>query len=91
MAPKTYLAVDFDENKTKRSTKGIQARNKLNYETFKSALYAEKTVEVENVSLRMRKNQMQTSKVSKVGLKNTFVKGEILEDGISIAPFKKCI
>lgn len=91
LAPKLYMAIDFEKDDVKLSSKGIQSRNMLKYDHFRQSLYNEETIEVENCSLRMRNHEMQTTKVKKIGLRNTFTKGKLLDDGITIVPFDKLI
>ena len=54
------MAIDRNSGENKRSSKGIQSRVQLTYENFKEAIYESKTLEGENISIRMHQNQMKT-------------------------------
>ena len=81
--PKSYYCIDFDSEKYKRSSKGVQHRIKLNYEEYKDVVYKSRRLEVENVGIRLRKNQMSTILQNKTGMRNVFIKSYVENDAIS--------
>lgn len=87
--PKAYYAIDFDTQEYKRSSKGVQHRIALSYEDFKSVVYENREMEVQNVSIRSFNNQMSTVKQKKTGLRNVFVKSFVENDCVTIKPFTK--
>ena len=87
--PKSYYCIDFDSEKYKRSSKGVQHRIKLNYEEYKDVVYKSRRLEVENVGIRLRKNQMSTILQNKTGMRNVFIKSYVENDAISVRPFNK--
>ena len=89
LGPKSYFALDFDSEKFKRSSKGVQHRTKLDYEDYKTVLYSGEKHKVQNTSIRLRNHQMQTMTTAKIGLSETFCKAFVCDDRITVKPFKK--
>ena len=89
--PKAYFAIDFESKAYKRSSKGVQSKNVLNYDDYRNVVYQNKEINVKNVSIRLYNNQMSTVEQSKIGLKNVFVKAFVATDNVTVTPFKKFI
>ena len=84
-----YLAIDRNSGAEKRSSKGIQNRVELTYSNFKDSIYEDKTLEGENISIRLHQNEMKTMVVKKTCLKNVFIKSYVGDDRITLTPFDK--
>ncbi len=86
-----YIAINRDSGEQKRSSKGIQNRVELTYTNFKQSVYEDKTLEGENISIRLHQNEMKTMVVKKTSLKNVFIKGHVGDDRVTVTPFRKFI
>ena len=90
LAPKTYFAIDFDDQKKfKRSSKGVQHSVLLTYDQYKDACYKNETVDVVNRVIRQTRGEMCTMACRKIALRNVFTKAYVAEDKITIRPFEK--
>ena len=89
--PKAYMAIDWESNKFKRSSKGVQHRVEMSYEDFKAVVYTSKILNIKNISIRSHRRQMSTIETNKVGLKNLFVKARVDQDCVTISPFERFI
>ena len=89
LTPKSYYAFDMDSDDFKRSSKGIQHRTKLSYETYYNVLYGDSRHEVENNVIRLGKNpgEMGSYIMRKVGITDFHIKNFVLEDRITTIPF----
>lgn len=91
LTPKSYYSFDMGSDKFKRSSKGIQHRTKLSYETYYNVLYGDLLHEVENNVIRIGKNpgEMGSYKMRKIGLTDFHVKNFVKEDRITTIPFSE--
>ena len=87
--PKSYYAIDHNNDKFKRSSKGVQHRIKLTYDEFKDVVYKSRRIEVENPGIRLKNGKMSTICQTKTGMRNVFVKSYVEKDCISLRPFDK--
>lgn len=85
--PKSYYATD---GKTvKSAAKGVQGKNDFTYDQYKSVLYQNTNVNVENRIFRPRDGGMSTIICKKIGLSGTFVKAHLLDDKITVRPHSR--
>lgn len=89
MNPKSYFAIDA--NSMKSAAKGVQQKDQFTYDQYKSVLYDDTPIVVENRIFRPLKGEMSTVKCKKIGLTNVFIKGKILNDKITVRPYPKHI
>ena len=89
ISPKTYYAINYDNNDVKRSSKGVQHSARLTYEDYKSALYESKVKTVQNISIRLHNKKMKTVNSNKRALNNVLFKAFVHDDKISVTPFEK--
>ena len=73
----------------KKGTKGIQSHIQLSYENFKNALYKNDQNQIKNSVIRLRNHEMVSEEALKVGLRDVYVKADVLSDRITVRPFKK--
>jgi len=89
LTAKSYLAYDEDEEKQKRSSKGIPHRINLEMEQYRSTLYnrCENRHMVEIRSLRLsRESKMARYTMMKAGLSDIFYKMRTADDAITCTP-----
>ena len=85
------MAIDWESEKFKRSSKGVQHRVELSYEDFKDVVYTSRVLEIINISIRSHRRQMSTIETNKVGLRNLFVKALVDQDCVTVRPFDRFI
>ena len=91
LCPKSYFAHEFENNLTKRSSKGIPARIELDGDLHRNTLY--NTISEPNrftfENLKLSKNKiMQRSSLDKKGLTDLYFKLCVGNDKISCSPLK---
>jgi hypothetical protein len=76
----------MESDKFKRSSKGIQHRTKLSYETYYNG---DSRHEMKNYVIRLEKNhgEMGSYKMRKVGITDFHILNFVLEDRITTIPF----
>ena len=89
MTSKSYLAYDEDEDKQKRSSKGIPHRINLRLEQYRNTLYngdpERHTVTMKSLRLS-REGKMARYTMQKKGLSDLFYKMRIADDAITCSP-----
>ena len=87
MNPKTYFAYTNDSDKYKRSSKGIQNRNLIDYKTYYDVLYNDATHDIVNNIMRFTNCEMGSYQQKKVGLTDIHTKNYVMDDRVSTWPF----
>lgn len=89
ICPKSYFAICQDSAVWKRSSKGVQHSEKLNYADFKTVIYSDSAKTVNTKTIRLHENTMKTMISRKIGLRNVQIKNFVETDRITTRPFTR--
>ena len=89
LAPKSYAAINDQDEEQKRSSKGIPHSIDLTVELYRQILLEDQTHSVQFDQLRLDRNkEMHRARLNKVGLTDICVKQHVHEDKITCSPLK---